>query len=44
MKFKPIINAVETAANVVIVAGAAKSVYDKFTSSKKEGNKADDEN
>jgi len=33
MKIKPILQAVETAANVIIVAGAAKAIYNKFKSS-----------
>lgn len=33
MKIKPILKAVETAANVIIVAGAAKAIYNKFSSS-----------
>lgn len=33
MKIKPILKAVETAANVIIVAGAAKALYNKFSSS-----------
>lgn len=40
MKIKPILKAVETAANVIIVAGAAKAIYNKFSSSDDE----DDEN
>ena len=30
MKIKPLIRAIEVAANVVIVGSAAKSIYDKF--------------
>lgn len=33
MKIKPILKVVETAANVIIVAGAAKAIYNKFSSS-----------
>ena len=33
MKIKPILKAVETAADVIIVAGAAKAIYNKFSSS-----------
>lgn len=33
MKIKPLIRAIEVAANVVIVGSAAKSIYDKFKSS-----------
>ncbi len=33
MKIKPILQAVETAANVIIVAGATKAIYNKFKSS-----------
>ncbi len=33
MKIKPILKAVETAANVIIVSGAAKAIYNKFSSS-----------
>lgn len=33
MKIKPILQAVDTAANVIIVAGAAKAIYNKFKSS-----------
>ncbi len=36
MKIKPILQAVETAANVIIVAGAAKAIYNKFKSSDNE--------
>lgn len=41
MKIKPILKAVETAANVIIVAGAAKAIYNKFSSSDED---EDDEN
>lgn len=33
MKLKPILKAVEVAANIVIVGTAAKSLYNKFSSS-----------
>lgn len=43
MKIKPLIRAIEVAANVVIVGSAAKSIYDKFKSSKDEDNNDFDE-
>lgn len=43
MKIKPLIRAIEVAANVVIVGSAAKSIYDKFKSSKDEDNTDSDE-
>lgn len=33
MKIKPILNGIETAANVLIVAVAIKAIYNKFSSS-----------
>lgn len=38
MKIKPLIRAIEVAANVVVVGTAVKSIYDKFKSSKDEDN------
>ena len=43
MKIKPLIRAIEVAANVVIVGSAAKSIYDKFKSSKDEDSTDPDE-
>lgn len=43
MKIKPILKAVETAANVIIVAGAAKALYNKFSSSDDDDDDDDDE-
>ena len=43
MKIKPILKAVETAANVIIVAGAAKAIYNKFSSSDDDDEDEDDE-
>lgn len=43
MKIKPLIRAIEVAANVVIVGSAAKSIYDKFKSSKDEDTTDSDE-
>lgn len=43
MKIKPLIRAIEVAANVVIVGSAAKSIYDKFKSSKDEDSTDSDE-
>lgn len=42
MKIKPILKAVETAANVIIVAGAAKTIYNKFSSSDDENEEEDE--
>lgn len=42
MKIKPILKAVETAANVIIVAGAAKAIYNKFSSSDDEDDDEDE--
>ena len=33
MKIKPILKVAQTAANLIIVAGAAKAIYNKFSSS-----------
>ena len=33
MKIKPILKGLETAANFIVVAGAAKAIYNKFSSS-----------
>lgn len=42
MKIKPILKAVETAANVIIVAGAAKALYNKFSSSDDDDDEEDE--
>jgi len=33
MKIKPILKGLETIANCIVVAGAAKAIYNKFSSS-----------
>ena len=33
MKIKPILKGLETVANCIVVAGAAKAIYNKFSSS-----------
>ncbi len=33
MKIKPILKGLETLANCIVVAGAAKAIYNKFSSS-----------
>ena len=42
MKIKPILKAVETAANVIIVAGAAKAIYNQFSSSDDDDDEEDE--
>ncbi len=42
MKIKPILKAVETAANVIIVAGAANAIYNKFKSSEDDEDEDDE--
>lgn len=42
MKITPILKAVETAANVIIVAGAAKAIYNKFSSSDEDDDEEDE--
>ena len=43
MKIKPILNAVEVAANLVIVGTAAKSLYNKFSSSSEDDDDEDED-
>lgn len=43
MKLKPILNAVEVAANLVIVGTAAKSLYNKFSSSSDDDDDEDED-
>lgn len=39
MKLKPILTAAETASNVIILASVAGSIYNKYSSSGKSGDK-----
>lgn len=43
MKLKPILKAVEVAANLVIVGTAAKSLYNKFSSSSDDDDDEDED-
>ena len=43
MKIKPFVTALEVATNLVICGAAAKSIYDKFSSSDDEDDDDDDE-
>ena len=43
MKIKPILKAAHTAANLIIVAGAAKAIYNKFSSSNNDEEDDEDE-
>lgn len=43
MKIKPLIRAIQVAADLAIIGSAAKSIYDKFKSSKNEDDTDSDE-
>lgn len=43
MKIKPILKGLETVANCMVVAGAVKAIYDKFSSSDDDDDEEEDE-
>ena len=42
MKIKPILKGLETVANCIVVAGAAKAIYNKFSSSDDDDDEEDE--
>ena len=44
MKFKPIIKAVEFAANAIVIGSAAKAIYERFRTPDEDANETDEDN